>query len=365
MTMLPALIQIKLVKAGAFEFSGCKLVVCVQDVQRRVGRVFLDAGLPRHTATAALVRLIEVLIAEHLVVVIVLGAGGVPLCPPCGSAALIPCFSTFFACHKKPRLPRMPVGRLQSVPCKQRPPGRIRAYIYLCRNVKHSFSPLCTDFTPKATLSGTRGAERHPVGVGRVVVVAVTVVVHIGERRRAGRLRRPQPPPPCSVVAALLHAVLLAEEAQELRVFRLTFRPASLAEHLRLGEQEQLVFGFYALTVHDLDDCRRRNKRLKLVRQKGEHGIVEILPHIAGSPRALVGGALVHAVLVSEAVFEDEEPLTVPVLCSSHSHFLAVLEVENDQVALRNGAVIDRRLQRGPCGFVGSRSLNKHKRLPP
>ena len=79
--MLPALIQIKLVKAGAFELSGCKLVVCVQDVQRRVGRVFLDAGLPRHTATAALVRLIEVLIAEHLVVVIVLGAGGVPLLP--------------------------------------------------------------------------------------------------------------------------------------------------------------------------------------------------------------------------------------------------------------------------------------------
>lgn len=113
MTMLPALIQVKLVKAGAFEFPGCELVVCVQDVQRRVGRVFLDAGLPRHTATAALVRLIEVLIAEHLVVVIVLGAGGVPLCSPCGSAALIPCFSTFFACHKKPRLPRMPVGRLQ------------------------------------------------------------------------------------------------------------------------------------------------------------------------------------------------------------------------------------------------------------
>ena len=46
MTMLPALIQVKLVKAGAFEFPGCELVVCVQDVQRRIGRVFLYACLP-------------------------------------------------------------------------------------------------------------------------------------------------------------------------------------------------------------------------------------------------------------------------------------------------------------------------------
>lgn len=38
-----------------------------------------------------------------------------------------------------------------------------------------SFSPLCTDFTARVTLSDKRGAQRHPVGVVDVVVVVITI----------------------------------------------------------------------------------------------------------------------------------------------------------------------------------------------
>jgi len=44
------------------------------------------------------------------------------------------------------------------------------------------------------TLSAARGAQRHAVRVGRVVVVAVTVVVDITEVGGRGRNRTPQPP---------------------------------------------------------------------------------------------------------------------------------------------------------------------------
>jgi len=71
----------------------------------------------------------------------------------------------------------------QAAPCKQRPTGRIRGYIYLLPQEGQVLllSPLWTDFAFMVTLSAARGAAHQPVGVVRVVVVVATVVVDIPE----------------------------------------------------------------------------------------------------------------------------------------------------------------------------------------
>lgn len=44
-----------------------------------------------------------------------------------------------------------------------------------------SFSPPRADFTSRVTLSGKRGAERHPIGVVRIVVVVTAAGIDIIE----------------------------------------------------------------------------------------------------------------------------------------------------------------------------------------
>ena len=44
-----------------------------------------------------------------------------------------------------------------------------------------SFSPPRTDFAARVTLSRKRGAERHPIGVVRIVVVVIAAAIDIIE----------------------------------------------------------------------------------------------------------------------------------------------------------------------------------------
>lgn len=75
------------------------------------------------------------------------------------------------------------------------------AFSKLCRGfylsyfgkVINSFC-VCTDFTLKATLSGNTQSSRHPIRVGRVVVVGGAVAVHIDEVVGVGRIRGGGPP---------------------------------------------------------------------------------------------------------------------------------------------------------------------------
>ena len=52
---LPALIDIKLIKAAGLEFPCLQLFVCLIDHQRRLRDVFLDGCFPRHIPAAFLI----------------------------------------------------------------------------------------------------------------------------------------------------------------------------------------------------------------------------------------------------------------------------------------------------------------------
>ena len=80
-----------------------------------------------------------------------------------------------------------------SCPCKKRhPPDPVS--LNICPKTGHWLLLHSPDFKspPGCTLTQNAQSENHPIRVGRVVVVDVTVVVHVIEVSCA--IRRPQPP---------------------------------------------------------------------------------------------------------------------------------------------------------------------------
>ena len=168
MSELAALVKVELKEARAPICTPAQALIDLVDGKRGGRNVPLHARLPRNGPAALSIRRVQVLVGEHLRVIVAV-TEPVFLGLPRRLSPLVSGFPSLFACHCVLRIVfctlagRLHQGHsvtghetahhLQAPPCKQRPPGRIRRSYSPIGTVMCSFSTTPDRFHLVVTLS--------------------------------------------------------------------------------------------------------------------------------------------------------------------------------------------------------------------
>ena len=204
MALLSALPCVPFVRNHAFVLAHHQLTVGLGDAHRGSKGVPLSGTFPPYIPSTFAVGGPEIGKGENTLEVVSSGVEAVPLLKAPLPPSPEPRFTPFFTCHslspptmgiRQPRTAFLdgytscvrPPGMKRRVhhqppPCKQRPPGSIKGYIYPFGMVMFSLSPLALCSLSLLSLAW-RGADADRVPIGSVVVVAVAVVVDVTRGR--------------------------------------------------------------------------------------------------------------------------------------------------------------------------------------